>query len=82
MSLLGGTYSSSVPNEIKPKKNVALKAFRDLELMTKEQKEKVGLHSLPVNCLELILKHYAKIEGSEELVAIRNKLIKNLEKSK
>jgi len=28
------------------------------------------------------LKHYAKIEGTEELTAIRNKLIKNLEKNK
>ena len=38
-------------------------------------KERPGLHSLPLSCVELILKHYAKIEGTEELTAIRNKLI-------
>ena len=61
------------------KTSVTLK--RDLE-SKKEQKERPGLHSLPLNCVELVLKHYAKIEGTEELTAIRNKLIKNLEKNK
>jgi len=85
MSLLGGgggIYGCSVPNDIVPKKNVKLHLNRDLETQTKEQKERPGLHSLPLNCVELILKHYAKIEGTEELTAIRNKLIKNLEKNK
>ena len=85
MSLLGGgggIHGCSVPNDIVPKKNVKLHLSRDLETQTKEQKERPGLHSLPLSCVELILKHYAKIEGTEELTAIRNKLIKNLEKNK
>ena len=84
MSLLGGggIYGCSVPNDIVPKKNVQLHLKRDLETQTKEQKERPGLHSLPLKCVELVLKHYAKIEGTEELTAIRNKLIKNLEKNK
>ena len=85
MSLLGGgggIYGCSVPNDITIKKGIVLQANRNFETMTQEQKDKPGLHSLPPNCLELILKHYAKIEGTEELTAIRNKIIKNLEKNK
>ena len=85
MSLLGGgggIYGCSVPNDITIKKGIVLQANRNFETMTQEQKDKPGLHSLPPNCLELILKHYSKIEGTEELTAIRNKIIKNLEKNK
>ena len=72
----------TVDNDLPAKKNVNLTISRDESKMSPLCAERVGLHSLPANVIELIILKYATQEGDAELNQIREFLVKSLTKSR
>ena len=69
---------STVDDELPPKQGKVLVLIRDATKMSPLCSERIGLHSLPANCIEKIIAHFAVQEGNAELNVIRETLMKSL----
>jgi len=69
---------STVDDELPPKLGKKLVLHRDAAKMSPLCSERIGLHSLPANCIEKIIAHFAVQEGIAELNVIRETLMKSL----
>lgn len=69
---------STVDEDVPPKPGRKLVLNRDVSKMSPLCAERIGLHSLPANCIEKIIAHFAVQEGTAELNVIREALMKSL----